>query len=134
MVDDIVEVIIEAYMRMGLLRVIENKERAWELINELKRATQLNPLDADAHFDLASIYCAMGNDALYIKELEEVLRIDPNDARVCFALGLMYSSERKSEAINRLHRFIEIAPHQGYAPYIRAAKFMIDKLQSRLPE
>ena len=77
-----------------------------EITVQLQRALQLNPKMARAHFLLADLETEARNVPGAIHDFVEGLRLDPNDARAHYRLGLLYRRNGQMElASQEMERF-----------------------------
>jgi tetratricopeptide (TPR) repeat protein len=82
-----------------------------------KRAVQLDPNDAQAHFNLGYAYNFYENDLEQaIENYEEAVRLDPNHVGAWIFLGQSYEvSGRYQQAINAYEKAVAIDPGDSYA-------------------
>ena len=70
----------------------------------LRKATELKPDYAAAHFLLAQVYLRQQNTAEAIRKTEETARLAPTDIGVAFQLGLLYYRDNNFESAAREFR------------------------------
>ncbi|MCL4685325.1 tetratricopeptide repeat protein [Myxococcota bacterium] len=94
-----------------------------EAIIEYKNALQIAPNDAEAHFGLAKAYLATRDVGKAYWELQETVRIDPEnlDARLAFAQFLLLGSEDEfTQALEQTAAILEREPDKWEAYLLRA--------------
>ncbi len=94
-----------------------------EAVIEYKNALQIAPNDADAHFGLAKAYLATRDVGKAYWELQETVRLDPDnlDARLAFAQFLLLGSEDEfQQALEQTGAILEREPDKWEAYAIRA--------------
>ena len=94
-----------------------------EAIIEYKNALQIAPNDADAHFGLAKAYLAAQDVGKAYWELQETVRLDPDnlDARLAFAQFLLLGAEDEfQQAVEQADAILEREPEKWEAFVIRA--------------
>lgn len=94
-----------------------------EAVIEYKNALQIAPNDADAHFGLAKAYLAAQDAGKAYWELQETVRLDPDnlDARLAFAQFLLLGSEDEfNQAVEQADAILEREPEKWEAHVVRA--------------
>lgn len=97
--------------------------KASEAVIEYKNALQISPNDAAAHFGLAKAYLASRDVGKGYWELQETVRLDPDnqDARLAFAqLLLLGGDDEFSQAIEQADAILEREPGKWEGRVIRA--------------
>jgi Flp pilus assembly protein TadD len=88
---------------------------------EFKSALRLSQQFAPAAINLADLYRQLGRDAQADETLRGAITASPLDAELHHALGLTLVRERKQdEALEQLHRAVEIDPNQARYSYVYA--------------
>lgn len=80
----------EAKKHVDLALKYYEGQKMEEALNELQKAIQLDPDNADAHFYLGGFYHEVDALTTAIEEFQEVLRINPDYPRIHTALGNVY--------------------------------------------
>jgi tetratricopeptide (TPR) repeat protein len=97
-----------AYYNLAELVWRDQPEKA---IEQLARATQLDPTLTAAHLDRAWLLQRQGHPAKAVADLQAAVQINPNDFRALDLLGLSYTSlDRSADAEPLLRRALELAP------------------------
>jgi tetratricopeptide (TPR) repeat protein len=94
-----------------------------EAVIEYKNALQIAPNDADAHFGLAKAYLATRDVGKAYWELQETVRLDPEnlDARLAFAQFLLLGDEDEFHlALEQTGAILEREPEKWEAYLLRA--------------
>src|SRR5262249_28489926 len=87
-----------------------------EAISILRRAVELAPTDAEAHYNLALAVAAGGNDASAIGLFEAAIRLNTNHSSARRGLGVaLMHEDRLRESAEQLRRAAEIAPRDAEA-------------------
>jgi serine/threonine protein kinase/TolB-like protein/Tfp pilus assembly protein PilF len=83
---------------------------------ELKRAVELSPSNADAHNVYGWFLTAMGRSDESIAEARRALELDPLTPTTSLQLGwVLYYARRHDESIAQLRKTLELAPNLAYA-------------------
>jgi tetratricopeptide (TPR) repeat protein len=93
-----------------------------EAVIEYKNALQIAPNNADAHFGLAKAYLAARDAGKAYWELQETVRLDPDnlDARLSFAQFLLLGAEDEfNQAVEKAEAILEREPEKWEAYVIR---------------
>lgn len=99
------------------LASILGEEKAYpEAEAVLKNAISIEPNNRDIHFNLGIIYDKMGNKEQCIKEMREVLVINPHDADALNYIGYTYAEQGKNldEAESLIKEALKYKPEDGY--------------------
>lgn len=92
---------------------------------------QINPTDANARTDLATLYFRSGRFDQAIAEVTQVLRADPNHINANFNLGIFYLNSKPKEyqkAANQFVRVIKLTrDNQSQAEALQRAQLMLDQ-------
>jgi tetratricopeptide (TPR) repeat protein len=67
-------------------------------IDLYREAIRMNPLNADAHYNLGYAYYSRGDAQHAIECFAQTLRIDPGYAKAYFNLGVIYGNQYNDEA------------------------------------
>jgi len=85
---------------------------------KFKKAIELKPDYAPAHFQLALVYQAQGKQLEAIEELEKAKSSAPNDVGLGFQLGLIYYQNREyQKAQLEFERIVLLSPNYSNALY-----------------
>ncbi|MBI2267416.1 MAG: tetratricopeptide repeat protein, partial [Armatimonadetes bacterium] len=88
------------------------------LQDQLKEQVVLNPLDVQAHYQLASSYLQENNLDLAATEYEKVLELDPRNVTAHFDLGIILQRQGKlDEAIAQWQETVSLSPNFMRAHY-----------------
>jgi len=100
----------EAHISMGMIRAAEWN---WdEATNEYKRATELTPNSADAHFFLSDLSISRGHPEVWKTHVERALELDPlNFFFQCFYGWHLLYLRRYDEAIAELRKALRTEPN-----------------------
>ena len=76
---------------------------------------------ARLHYNLGVFYTQKGEYKKAIKEFQEVLKIDPNDADTHYNLGVIYSEYEidNEKAVDHFREYLGLAPQDIYADKVR---------------
>ena len=97
---------------------LAQRGRLDEAIVLLRRAVELEPLDAAAHHNLASAYRDRGERPAALAAYREAARIEPAFAEAHYGIGLMLVEERTyEEALASLLRAIKLSPRLAEAHF-----------------
>ncbi|MBZ9577419.1 tetratricopeptide repeat protein [Patescibacteria group bacterium] len=89
-----------------------------EAQEQFKKAIEMKPDYAPAHFQLAVVYQAQGKQAEMIEELEKTKSFAPFDVGLAFQLGLIYFQKKDYEkALIELERAVILNPDYANALY-----------------
>lgn len=82
----------------------------------LHRGLILSPRSVDLHYRLGVIYENTGRHEQSIKEMEEVLKIDPDNAEALNFIGYSYADRgvKLDEAERMIRRALELKPENGF--------------------
>jgi tetratricopeptide (TPR) repeat protein len=72
-----------------------------EVIAALRRATHLNPNDAECRVLLGQTYMAAGQPEPAITELQKAIKLDPQNAAAHYQLGIAFRKQGKVDAAQR---------------------------------
>jgi Flp pilus assembly protein TadD len=99
-----------------LVRLYAKLKRHSEAIELAKKALEGDPTNARLHFALGVAYDKAGDPWGAIREMEEVVRLEPDNADALNYLGytLAVLGVRLEEAENFIRRALEIKPGDGY--------------------
>ncbi len=102
---------VESYMNMRLARWFEKEGRTSDAFDQLMTALRNHPADPDVQFSGASELIAMGKVAEGIAHYNEVIRLNPSDARAHNNLGVLLENQGKfDEALAQYREAIRVAP------------------------
>jgi len=104
---------IEIYKNLGLVYLQQKKFREAEGIYKL--ISDIAPLDAQAHFFLASVYYELKNNPGTEKELKTALRLKPDDHEALNFLGYFYLEQDKNidQAGALIKKALKFEPENG---------------------
>jgi len=92
------------------LTLADNKEYE-RALNNLHRASMLNPYDANTLTALAGVYLRMGFTEVAARSLEHALKLAPDNAAIHATLGEVYSENKEYEYSRRAYeRALELDP------------------------
>jgi len=90
-----------------------------EAETEFKMAMSKNPKFSPAAINLADLYRLQGRDPEAIELLRKAIKSMPQDASLHHSLGLvLVRLKRAEEALDELHRAVELAPDQSRYAYV----------------
>ncbi len=99
-------------------KVEEGEEILRETQEQFKKAIEMKPDYAPAHFQLAVVYQAQGKQAEMIGELEKTKSFAPFDVGLAFQLGLIYYQQRDyQKAQAEFERAVILNPDYANALY-----------------
>ena len=104
-----------AHMLMG--RLLMDTDWDWRGAEaEFKRAIEMSPNSAEAHYRYALLLNNLLRNAEAIAEIKVAEELDPLSVAVNQVAGsILYYAGRSGEAVERLERAIEIDPHAAFA-------------------
>lgn len=103
------ESVEDAFCNLGILKSAAGEQV--EAIDYLTKCLKENPRHFEAHYNLGNIYADLGNLSLARIHYEFSVSIDPVDPNGHYNLALVHISMREyQDAIERINRFIELAP------------------------
>ena len=80
-----------------------------------RRALELDPSDASAHYALGRIYTVLRQPDQAIPELEKAVELNPSSAWAHYALGMAYGTSGQPErAIGSIEAAMRLSPHDPY--------------------
>ena len=101
------------------------KENRFKLAKEeLSRAIEINPENAEAYFWRARTSIRMGQYSEAIGDLREVVDLNPSYSPAYDNLGWLFMRRNKyDESLTHLNKSIELKPDNGWAHYMRSRVF-----------
>jgi TolB-like protein/Tfp pilus assembly protein PilF len=104
----------EAHCYLGKTKRILDRNLFGEE-GELKRALEIDPNLAPAHFSMSLLKSAQGELEEGIKEIQEAERLDPLAPMICsFAVGVYLAADRIDDAIDAGKRMLQLDPNYVY--------------------
>jgi tetratricopeptide (TPR) repeat protein len=87
-----------------------------EGVRVLRRAVDLAPADAEAHYNFALALASAGDGSGAVREFESAIRLKPNHAGALRGLGVaLMHLDRVQESLDALRRAVEAAPRDDEA-------------------
>lgn len=109
----------EAHLNLGLLDV--RRRQPAEAAAEYGTALRLDPAFVPAMVNLADLDRMRGMDKQGVELLQHAIAIDPNNADVRHAMGLLLIRQKDyTEALKQLYRASELAPDNARYAYVYA--------------
>jgi TolB-like protein/Tfp pilus assembly protein PilF len=100
---------------------------------ELKKVLEIQPNNAEAHYDISGFYREMGKNDLAKQCEQKALQLDPLNARYPWAIGLGYKYRRDyKNAEKYLKRAVEISPDNSQFHVDRALNYIFWKGDTKL--
>jgi tetratricopeptide (TPR) repeat protein len=101
----------EIYMEMGKVYYKLKKEN--QAILAWKKVLELDPDNANAHFNLGTTYYRLGKMKTATDEFNEAIRKDPKHAKAYANLGFSYYKQYKyTQAVDAWNKSLELLPDQ----------------------
>ncbi len=112
---EIDDALAEAHALLGF--VIFWYDWDWDLAeNQFRRALELDPNSADAHYTYADLLSYTGRHAEALAEIKRARELDPLNLRINTLEGAMLiNAGRADEALARLQKTLELEPNYWYA-------------------
>src|SRR5262249_12774865 len=118
----------EAHNAMGWVKFLGDWD--WPGAEEsLRRATELNPNNADAHTNLGSLLICIGRTDEGLKESELAMKLDPvsSDANLNYAYNLL-ESRRYHQALEQGQRMADLDPHHSQLGLVLARIYIANSM------
>lgn len=99
------------FIDRGRAMILQRAGRGGEAVEAYRRLVQRNPLDIGAHQDLNQLLYRMGDDAAFLKSLDEAAVLVPDAPQIPLAkAGLLLQIDKFGDALEQYERASHLAP------------------------
>jgi predicted O-linked N-acetylglucosamine transferase (SPINDLY family) len=99
---------------IDLARICFSRNQFPDAVSSYRRALELDPFSSpDTHFELARALAAIGENASAIEHVEITLKSNPTPDAMALLGGLLLTSNRVQQAVDRLQKAVELAPDRA---------------------